>query len=69
VIILASWQVLGIELLHPARAFGASHIALSIVGIGTANERAQAVLALVEFLLIIATGFVIFAEPIRWGSA
>jgi hypothetical protein len=69
VIILASWQILGIELLHPARAFGTSHIALSLIGIKTANERVQAVLAVAELLLILATGFVIFAEPIRWGSA
>ena len=69
VIVLASWQILGVELLHPARAFGTSHIALSVVGIVTANERAQAVLAIVEFILILATGFVVFAEPIRWGAA
>ena len=69
VIVLASWQILGVELLHPARAFGISHIGLSLIGIRTANERAQAVLAVAELLLILATGFVIFAEPIRWGSA
>ncbi len=68
VIVLASWQILGVELLHPARAFGASHIALSVVGLGTANERTQAVLALVELVLILATGFVVFTEPIRWGA-
>jgi hypothetical protein len=69
VIVFASWQILGVELLHPARAFGASHIALSVVGVGTANERVQSVVAVVEFFLILGTGFVVFAEPIRWGSA
>jgi hypothetical protein len=69
VIVLASWQILGVELLHPARAFGASHIALSVVGIVNADERAQAVLAPVELLLILATGFVVFAGPARWGAA
>jgi hypothetical protein len=69
VIAFASWQVLGVELLHPARAFGTSHIALSVVGIATANERAQAALAAVEFLLILARGFVVFAGPVRWGAA
>ena len=69
VIVLASWQVLGVELLHPARAFGASHITLSVIGIATANERAQAVLALLELVLILATGLVVFGDSTRWGAA
>jgi hypothetical protein len=69
VIVLASWQILGVELLHPARVFGASHITLSVIGMHTANERVQAVLAPLELAVILATGVVVFGESTRWGAA
>jgi len=68
VIIGASWQILGIGLLHPARLFGASHIALSAVGISTANERVHAVLVVLEALLTVGTAVAIFLGPTRWGA-
>ena len=69
VIMIASWQVLGIPLLHPARAFGVSHIALSVLGIVAASERAQAVLVVLHVLLILATALFVFSGPVRWGAA
>ncbi len=66
---MASWQILEIPLAHPARAFGASHIALSIVGVITSDERAHAVLVVLNLLLILATAFIIYLGPARLGAA
>jgi hypothetical protein len=68
-VITASWLILGIDLTHPSRLFGTSHIVLSVVGICTANERAHAVLAVVSALLQIAAAGFIFLGPTRWGAA
>jgi hypothetical protein len=67
-VIAASWQVLDIELTHPARLFGASHIALSMVGISTTSERIHALLVVLEALLTLGAASVIFLEPTRWGA-
>jgi hypothetical protein len=68
VIMIASWQVLGVPLLHPARAFGVSHIVLSVLGIVAASERAQGVLVVLHVLLILATALFVFSGPVRWGA-
>jgi hypothetical protein len=67
-VIAASWQVLDIDLTHPTRLFGASHIAISVVGISTASERTQAVLVVLEALLTLGAAGVIFLGPTRWGA-
>ncbi len=67
-IIIASWQVLDVELTHPSRLFGASHIALSIVGIGTSSERAHALLVVASALLTLGAAGAIFLAPTRWGA-
>jgi hypothetical protein len=67
-IIGASWQILDIDLMHPARLFGGSHIALSLVGISTASERTHAVLVVLEALLTLGAAGVIFLGPTRWGA-
>ena len=67
-VIAASWQVLDIELFHPARLFGAAHIALSVVGISTASERTHAVLVVLSALLTLGAAGVIFLGPTRWGA-
>jgi len=68
VIMLGSWQVLEIPLWHPARAFGVSHIALSVLGIAAPSERAQGVLVVLQVLLILATALFVFSGPARWGA-
>jgi len=68
VIIAASWQVLDIELTHPARLFGASHVVISVIGISTASERTHAVLVVLSALLTAGTAGVIFLGPTRWGA-
>ena len=67
-VIAASWRVLDIELTHPARLFGASHIALSVVGISSASERTHAALVVVEALLTLRAAGAIFLGPTRWGA-
>ncbi len=67
-IMAASWQILEIPLLHPARAFGVSHIAISVVGILTSSERTHAFLVILNLLLILATAFVVYLGPERWGA-
>jgi len=67
-VIAASWQVLDIEFAHPARLFGVSHIAPSVVGVSTASERAHAVLVVLSALLTLAATGVIFLGPTRWGA-
>jgi hypothetical protein len=57
------WQVLDVELTHPARLFGTSHIALSVVGISTESERTHAVLVVLGALLTLGA-----ARPTRWGA-
>ena len=68
VFIAASWQVLGIELTHPSRLFGAAHIALSVLGFSTASERAHGLLVVLSALLLLAGAGVIFLVPTRWGA-
>jgi hypothetical protein len=63
-----SWQVLDIELTHPARLFGTLHIALSVAGIATANERIHAVLVVLFGLWLLGAAGVVFLGPSRWGA-
>lgn len=67
-VIGASWQVLDIDLAHPARLFGVCHIAMSVVGVSTASERTHAVLAVLSALLTLVAAGVIFLGPTRWGA-
>lgn len=67
-IIGASSQLLGISLLHPARLIGATHLALSVVGIGTSSERVHGVLAVLSALLTLAAALILFRGPIRLGA-
>jgi hypothetical protein len=68
-VITASWIILEIPLVHPARLFGVSHIAISIVGLSTTSERAHATLVVVSVLLTLGAASIIFLEPTRWGVA
>jgi len=68
-IIVASWELLDIALVHPARLAGGFHIAVSILGVSTVNRRAHGALAVLSALGTLAAAFFIFLGPTRWGAA
>ena len=67
-VIGASFQLLSVPLLHPSRLFGATHIALSIVGTATPSERVHRALAVLSALITLAAALILFRGPIRWGA-